>query len=401
MIYRLAKTPLLLKVYGNIIQEQERKGFVERVDTSSTSQSVHYIPHHPVKKESTTTPIRIVYDCSCKQSASSPSLNDCLNPGPPFLNDLCSILLCFRQHKFAFSADIEKAFLHVHLDEVDRDFTRFLWLSNTADPTSQFVTYRFRVVLFGAACSPFMLNAAISYHLNQNDSPTSRDLLRNIYADNVISGSSTQESAITYFNQSRSTLGSANFNLRSWASNSTQLSGMTRTHDVADNTNPVKVLGLWWNTHSDTICSAPNPDTTMYTYMAMKREILKWSSSIFDPLGLITPVTIIAKLFLQQLWQLQLKWDNLLTEELCKTWHKIATEITQATAMPFPRVVQCCHQVAVVFPSSPNISYLSRNMPLFLVQQGNSSKLYLVPQFYRGIKNNRSNTQYREIYINP
>lgn len=103
---------------------------------------------------------------------------------------------------------------------------------------------------------------------------------------------------------------------------------MARTHDVADNTNPAKVLGLSWDTHSDTICATANPDTTVYTYMATKREILKWSSSIFDPLGLITPVTITAKLFLQQLWQLQLKWNNLLTEELCKTWHKIATEIT-------------------------------------------------------------------------
>ena len=107
-------------------------------------------------------------------------------------------------------------------------------------------------------------------------------------------------------------------------------------YTVADNTNPVRVLGLWWDTHSDTICAAPNPDTTTYTYMAKKREILKWNSSIFDPLGLITPVTITAKLFLQQLWQLQLKWNNLLTKELYKTWHKIATEITQATAMPFP-----------------------------------------------------------------
>ena len=158
----------------------------------------------------------------------SPSLNDCLNPGPPFLNDLCSILLRFRQYNFAFSADIEKAFLHVYLDEVDRDFTRFLWLSNPTDPTSQFMTFHFKVVLFGATCSPFMLNAAISYHLHQNDSTTSRDLLQNIYVDNVVLGSCTEEAAIEYFKQSRSVLGSANFNLRSWASNSKQLHKHTR-----------------------------------------------------------------------------------------------------------------------------------------------------------------------------
>ena len=239
MIYRLAKTPHLLRIYGNIIEEQERKGFIERVDERSTSNSVHYIPHHPVRKESSTTPIRIVYDCSCKPSPNTPSLNDCLNSGPPFLNDLCSILLRFRLHNFTFSADIEKAFLHVHLDEADRDFTRFLWLSNPSDPTSPFVTFRFKVVLFGATCSPFMLNATIHHHLNQNNSSTSRDLLCNIYVDNVVSGSCNEEAAVEYFKQSRSILGSASFNLRSWASNSTQLNSVALARNVADSTNPV------------------------------------------------------------------------------------------------------------------------------------------------------------------
>jgi len=339
MVNRLAKTPQLLHLYSHIIEEQEKKGFIEKIEDDTKSRSVHYIPHHPVKKESATTPIRIVYDCSCKLSPSSPSLNDCLNPGPPFLNDLGSILLRFRQHNFAFSADIEKAFLHVHLDEIDRDFTRFLWLSNPTDPTSQFVTFRFKVVLFGATCSPFMLNAALSYHLQQNDSSTSRDLLHNIYVDNVVSGSSTEEAAVNYFKQSRSVLGSANFNLRSWASNSPQLNQIAHVHEVADATNPVKVLGLWWDTHSDTIRATPDSDAIMFTFTATKREILKWTSSIFDPLGLLTPVTIAAKLFLQQLWQLELQWDMQLTEELSKTWYKIAAEITQATTMPFPR--QC------------------------------------------------------------
>ena len=97
---------------------------------------------------------------SCRQSQNSPNLNDCLDPGPPFLNDLCAILLRFKQHKFTFSSDIEKTFLHVHIDETDRDFTHFLWLSDPS-ATSRFVTFRFKVVLFGATCSPFMLNAAL------------------------------------------------------------------------------------------------------------------------------------------------------------------------------------------------------------------------------------------------
>jgi len=114
---------------------------------------------HAVLKDSSTTPVHIVYDCSCHQAKNKPSLNDCLLTGQPQLNDLCSIILRFRLHPVGICTDIEKVFLNIQLHENDRGWTRFLWLSDPQDPNSEFVTYRFRVVLFGAMCSPFMLNA--------------------------------------------------------------------------------------------------------------------------------------------------------------------------------------------------------------------------------------------------
>ena len=119
-----------------------------------------------------------------------------------------------------------------------------------------------------------MLNAAITYHLKQNESSTSSDLIHNLYVDNVVSGSHSEEAAVDYFIQSRSILGKANFNLRSWASNSKQLNNTARTHNVLDDTNPVKVLGLWWDTHSDMIFASPKPDAAMFNMLATKREIL-------------------------------------------------------------------------------------------------------------------------------
>ena len=125
LVNKLRKSPELLQLYNSIIKDQEQRGFIERVNDDYTTD-VHYLPHHPVKKDSVTTPIRIVYDCSCQGSGRSASLNDCLTVGPPFLNNLCSILLRFRLHAFALSTDIEKAFLHVKLHSADRNFTRFL-----------------------------------------------------------------------------------------------------------------------------------------------------------------------------------------------------------------------------------------------------------------------------------
>ena len=76
----------------------------------------HYILHHLVYKESATTPVRTVYDCSCSVG-DNPSLNDCLNVGSRLANNLLEILLRFRLHDVGLVSDIEKAFLNIELEE--------------------------------------------------------------------------------------------------------------------------------------------------------------------------------------------------------------------------------------------------------------------------------------------
>ena len=78
LAWKLSRTPNLLKTFGEIISNQAQHGFIENVTESQIPLNCHFIPHHPVKKDSATTPIRIVYDCSCRQSSSHPSLNDYL-----------------------------------------------------------------------------------------------------------------------------------------------------------------------------------------------------------------------------------------------------------------------------------------------------------------------------------
>ena len=221
LAYRLVKSPGLLQSYDKILTEQLARGFIEPVTECNMGDTAHYIPHHPVKKDSATTPIRIVYDCSCRQLSDHPSLNDCLMPGPPFLVDLCAITLCFRTHCYGLSTDIEKAFLQVTLKEADRNFTRFLWLSEPLNPNSEFVVYRFRRVLFGAVSSPFMLFATLHYHLQQHSTPLSCNIQANLYVDvdNIVSGCETEQQAIQYLEEARSLMSSAGLNLRAWTSN--------------------------------------------------------------------------------------------------------------------------------------------------------------------------------------
>lgn len=134
-----------LKLYNSIIQDQLIRNFIEKVPFNELKKPSHYIPHFAVFKDSTTTPIRIVYDCSCK-TPTGVSLNDCLEIGPPLQNDMLAILLRFRIQTIGLTADIEKAFHQIGLHEEDRDYVRFLWLKDTSDPKSDLESYRFRVI---------------------------------------------------------------------------------------------------------------------------------------------------------------------------------------------------------------------------------------------------------------
>ena len=246
------------------------------------------------------------------------------------LNDLCSIILRFRLHKYGMCTDIEKAFLHVHLNEEDRDFTRFLWLRNPSDPESELITFRFRVVLFGAVCSPFILNATLLYHISQYTSATSKDMLENLYVDNIITGCESEETAITYYQTARAIMKDANFNLRSWASNSHRLVEQMHNDKTAAEPGPINVLGLQWDTTNDTMSlTLKIPIPTRHT-LVTKREVLHESSKVFDPIGILSPVTVRAKILIQKLWQQDIDWDEPLNKAAEEEWLSIAADIQDA-----------------------------------------------------------------------
>ena len=72
----------------------------------------------------------------------------------------------------------------------------------------------------------------------------------------VLSGCSTEEESVVYYGEAKIILSEANFNLRSWASNSKQLRHSTKKDEVADSSEPVNTLGLVWYTTDDTMSLA-------------------------------------------------------------------------------------------------------------------------------------------------
>ena len=103
---RLLKNPEILNEYNSVIQDQLSKGIIERVPTQDQDSIVHYMPHHPViRKERSTTKVRIVYDGSAKFNDSI-SLNDCLQTGPNLIPKLFDVLIRFRSSRIAVEKEL-------------------------------------------------------------------------------------------------------------------------------------------------------------------------------------------------------------------------------------------------------------------------------------------------------
>ena len=94
-----------------------------------------------------------------------PSLNEFLKAGPCLLPKILYILVRFRAYKYGLTSDIKAAFLNIRDVEEDRDFLRFLWISNFVENEPEVVVKRFTSVVFGLNCSPFLLGATIKDHM--------------------------------------------------------------------------------------------------------------------------------------------------------------------------------------------------------------------------------------------
>ena len=90
------------------------------------------------------------------------SLNDVLYKGPPLNADLYSLLLKFRVHPIVLTADIEKAYLQININEEHRDYLRFLWYLNLHEES--IIWYRFTRVILGVTSSQFLLNGTVQRH---------------------------------------------------------------------------------------------------------------------------------------------------------------------------------------------------------------------------------------------
>ncbi|XP_062704414.1 uncharacterized protein LOC134286760 [Aedes albopictus] len=339
---RFTRDPTLREEYVRFMDDYERLGHMEVGSRVAGPQ--YFLPHHAVHRpDSSTTKTRIVFDASSKGSGAL-SLND-----------------------YVFTADAEKMFRQIWIHPDDRRYLKIIW---RRDPSLPLQVYQLNTVTYGLACSPYHA-ARVLTKLAEEDGQKyplgAQVVIKRVYVDDALAGSDNLEDASETCRQLMELLRLGGFSLRKWSSNNpavlkhipTELWENASKMEICRST--VTALGLLWNPVGDYFdFKIPSfPELTKVT----KRIVVSETAQLFDPLGLLGPIVISARAFVQRLWAKNISWDEELSVEESAWWMNFRKERVTCKLTPaeIERALKTVVQVAQATTFSSEYHQLTVN----------------------------------------
>jgi len=219
---------------------------------------------------------------------------------------------------------------------------------NFVEEDSKSTNHRLRVkyCYVWKGLSPFLATKCLQQLIDDESIkyPEAAKMARDgFHVDDLITGTDDLDTALSLQQDLIDMLKKGGFTLRKWLSNHPALLKHLSPEDVGrklllsfGNENVIKALGLLWNPTTDKLIfyAQTNQDNA-----PTKRSVLRSIASIYDPLGLLSPVIIQCKIFMQQLWQLKVNWDDPLTTELKEHWQRIKRNLPIVKCIQIDRLV--------------------------------------------------------------
>lgn len=336
--------PEHFQLYKIFIDQYIEMGHAKIVDIGNydvKNDPVYFLTFHGIHNQhSKTTSFRVVFNGSQK-SKTGVSLNDKMYNGPTVQNELFDILTLFRTYRYTLMCDIAKMFRNVHINDEQKSLQNILWRD---DPSKPVQCLQLQTVTYGLRASTFLstrclIELATRY---QGQYPlAAKAMEQNTYVDDVICGADDVETLENLKKELISLLELGGFKLHKWCSNVDEiLSDIPAEQKYFEELdfnkeNIIKTLGVKYdiNTDSFTFESPKSDESKLNT----KRTILSFIGRIFDPLGLINPVVVSAKIFMQQLWALKIDWDTNLPDEQLDTWRKYLKKLNDMEKIEIKR----------------------------------------------------------------
>ncbi|XP_065082642.1 uncharacterized protein LOC135705019 [Ochlerotatus camptorhynchus] len=345
---KLSRAPDLRSQYCEFMREYQLLGHCKEIREEEDVSELprYYLPHHAVfKLASSSTKVRVVFDASAKSSKYS--LNDVMKTGPTVQNDIFSVDLRFRRHTFGFSGDVTKMYRQVGVDGTHTRFLRIFWRE---DPSKPLRILELVTVTYGTAAAPFLATRSLvqlAVEEKHRYPVASKMVIEDVYVDDMLSGADTEEEASQRLLEVKQLLSAGGFPIRKWSSNSAvvlesvpeeEREKLVRIGESGVKEG-IKALGMFWDTKNDQFTFESWSEEVSNRSLT-KRCVLAEISKLYDPLGLVSPVIVCAKIIMQKLWSSKLNWDDELEEDILVEWVNFRASLTTLNQIQVPRCVK-------------------------------------------------------------
>lgn len=263
--------------------------------------------------------------------------------GPTIQPDLFSLMIGWRKNKYAITGDIEKMYRQIWIHPDDTKYQGLLWQSDDTPPGNtppdKPKSYCLKTVTFGVASAPFLAIRTlyqIGIELEMDMPILSEKIRNNFYVDDYFDSAETIDEAKETIRLITSKLAEYGFPLRKWKSNNDAcLQDLHENEKDISTCSLFKTLGIQWDPNSDSFVFLPTEMSNNKEWT--KRKILSDICKLFDPLGWLQPCSILAKIFIQKLWLLQLGWDEQIPADLASEWTTIQQQFKSSCSIKIPR----------------------------------------------------------------
>lgn len=319
-----------IKVVDDEVQKLVDQGFVIKIPPEQVdhTQPEWYLPLQAVFTPEKTTKVRLVFDASSK-GHDGLSLNDHLEKGPNYINQLPSVLTAWRWDEVAYTGDVRKMFNQVVVHPDDQVYHRFLWRENASDPPS---VYQWLRLSFGDKPAPDIASNSINTlaKASQFELPeAARELQEHVYVDDIGGSRPTVNEAKQVTNGIDVILGKGQFQIKTWHSNNKEI-------DQSHGERFTDLLGHRWDKQEDKLSFKKREIVGKFETFS-KRSCLALLAQLWDPIGLVSPVTIKFRTDLQELWSSGFGWDDVLPENDQTKWMKNLQIMNRLLTFEFDR----------------------------------------------------------------
>ena len=161
-------------------------------------------------------------------------------------------------------------------------------------------------------------------------------IIRDIYVDDVTSNVQTVEEGVRFYQFAKKSMFAAGFELHKWYSNSDELKQLM--NHCKDDIQLKKVLGVSWNNNDEFVFDFSQIVKEALEIPMTKRNILRIGAKLYDPVGFISPITIIAKISkFQKVYVDELNWDDVLSDDLRKGWKRYIEQLVEIKSIVLSR----------------------------------------------------------------